>query len=98
MSAKLTFNQVATQLKQQKSNLRCKDVADFLKLLGFEVRDGRRGGHKIYVHDALPDFMSGSYNCGHGKNPEIKAAYIIKIIRVLEEHQKAIEDYLESTK
>ena len=43
-----------------------------LERLGFEVRDGSKGGHKVYTHDGLPSFFSASFNCGHGKNPEIK--------------------------
>ena len=65
-----------------------------LESLGFEVRDGKRGGHKLFFHDGLPDFRSGSFNCGHGKNPEVKPAYITKIINVLETYDESLRAYL----
>lgn len=65
-----------------------------LESLGFTVRDGAKGGHRIYVHPGLPKFKSASFNCGHGKNPEIKPAYITNIIRILEDHQDALAEFL----
>jgi len=62
--------------------------------LGFDVRDGKQGGHKIFVHQGLSAFYSGSFNCGHGKNPEIKPAYITKIIQILKQNQEALDYYL----
>lgn len=66
-----------------------------LERLGFEVKDGKRGGHKLFFHDHLPSFTSSSFNCGHGKNPEIKPAYIKKLIRTLREHESDLKKYLE---
>jgi hypothetical protein len=66
-----------------------------LESLGFDVRDGKKGGHKIYVHKDLPTFKSGSYNCGHGKDPEIKSPYITKIINNLDPYREDIIKYLE---
>lgn len=65
--------------------------------LGFEVRDGKQGGHKVFVHQNLSLFHSGSFNCGHGKNPEIKSAYITKIIQILKQNQNELDDYLTRT-
>jgi len=39
----------------------------------------------------------GSYNCGHGRNPEIKSAYIGKILRILRQYEDEIIDFLERT-
>lgn len=85
-------------LREGKGNLRCDEVTAILEKSGFEVRDGRRGGHKIFVHKGLPDFHSGSYNCGHGRNPEIKPAYISNILRILEQHKPALSAFLGETK
>lgn len=82
-------------LQQRKTNLCCEDVKCLLVNLGFEVRDGKQGGHKIFVHQGLPSFQSAAFNCGHGKNPEIKPAYIGKIIQLLKQYQGEIEEYLE---
>jgi predicted RNA binding protein YcfA (HicA-like mRNA interferase family) len=95
MSAKLQIANTISTLQQRKASLCCEDVKDLLEKLGFEVRDGRKGGHKIYFHQGLPSFQSGSFNCGHGKNPEIKPAYISKIIQILKQYQDELEQYLE---
>lgn len=94
MSAKLSFQEVVDTLKQRKTNLCCNDVKDLLAQLGFEVRDGRRGGHKVFTHDGLPAFTSGSFNCGHGRNPEIKPAYISKILKTLSNYETELKKYL----
>jgi hypothetical protein len=97
MNAKLLIQKTIEQLQQRKANLCCEEVKDLLGSLGFDVRDGKQGGHKIFTHLGLPSFMSGSFNCGHGKNPEIKPAYIGKIIQVLRQYHDELEAYLEKT-
>lgn len=97
MSAKLKVEKTIEHLQQHKTNLCCDDVKQLLVSLGFEVRDGKQGGHKVFVHQGMPSFMSGSFNCGHGKNPEIKPAYIGKIIQVLKQYHDELEAYLEKT-
>ena len=87
--------EIIEQLQLRKSSLCCEDVKQLLTSLGFDVRDGKLGGHKIYVHQGLPSFHSGSFNCGHGKNPEIKPAYITKIVQVLKQYKNELDTYLE---
>jgi hypothetical protein len=87
--------EIIEQLQLRKSSLCCEDVKQLLTQLGFDVRDGKLGGHKIYVHQGLPSFHSGSFNCGHGKNPEIKPAYITKIVQVLKQYKNELDTYLE---
>lgn len=96
MSAKLQIANTISRLQQHKASLCCAEVKDLLESLGFEVRDGKQGGHKIFVHQGLPSFQSGSFNCGHGKNPEIKPAYIGKIIQILKQYHDELEQYLRS--
>ena len=88
------FNTVIQGLKSVRANARCSDITSKLESLGFEIRDGKRGGHKIFVHDHLPSFRSGSFNCGHGNNPEIKPVYIKKLVRLLLEHECDLKKYL----
>jgi len=95
MSAKLRIAKTISMLQQRKANLSCGEVKDLLVNLGFEVIDGNKGGHKVFTHQGLPSFHSGGYNCGHGKNPEIKPAYIGKIITILKRYQDELEQYLE---
>jgi len=92
MSAKL-INETIRNLKASKSNIRCADMKGYLKSLGFEVRNGKKGGHKLYFHDGISGFISGSYNCGHGKNPEIKPAYVGKLITMLEHYKSELIKY-----
>ncbi|GFO72829.1 toxin [Bathymodiolus japonicus methanotrophic gill symbiont] len=66
-----------------------------LRKLDFELKDGRRGGHKVYTHPHIASFTSGSLNCDHGRNPEIKKPYIKKIIKVLEKYKNELVKYLE---
>ena len=80
-------------LQEHKTNLCCEDVKRLLESLGFKVAD-KKAGHKVFKHDELPFFQSSSFNCGHGKNPEIKSSYIINIIKVLKQYQEELEDYL----
>lgn len=37
-------------LKQRKRSMRCRELVSTLEELGFDVRDGSRGGHKVYTH------------------------------------------------
>lgn len=80
----MDVNAVITTLKQKKTSTRCNDLKQALESLGFEVRDGKRGGHKVFTHPDLHEFESGSFNCDHGKNPQIKPIYVQNIIKVLE--------------
>lgn len=95
MGAKLSVNNVIAFLKQHKTNLRCEEVKRQLVKLGFEINDGKRGGHKLVKHNGLASFRSLSFNCGHGTNPEIKPAYIDNIITVLNQYVEDIESYME---
>jgi hypothetical protein len=78
--------QSVLSLFQGRSTLRCNDVVRALESLGFEVRDGSKGGHKVFIHAGLNDFHAGSFNCDHGRNPQIKPAYIKKIRNLLEQY------------
>lgn len=71
-------------LKQKKTNIRCKELIRYLEQLGFVVRDGKRGGHKVFNHPEIEGFFGGSFNCDHGKNPQIKPVYVQNIIKVIE--------------
>jgi hypothetical protein len=82
--------QTVLSLFQGGSVLRCGDVVKALESLGFEVRDGSKGGHKVFTHDSLKDFTSSSFNCDHGRNPQIKKAYIKKIRNLLEQYSEEL--------
>lgn len=86
------------RLEPAKALIRCSEMAELLTSLGFEVRNGKLGSHKIVFHDGLTDFHSGSYNGGHGRDPQIKRPYIVKILRILRQHESELKILLgEST-
>lgn len=88
------YDQAIEALEASKASMRCADLTDWLSRLGFEIRDGSRGGHKIFIHDGLAAFHSGSYNCDHGRNPQIKRPYIVKVLRALREHEADLKKFL----
>lgn len=88
--------QAIEQLDSAGASMRCAEITKLLQGLGFEVRDGKRGGHKVFFHDHIKDFLSGSYNCDHGKNPEIKRPYIRQVLAILRQHEAELTRYLES--
>lgn len=94
MAASL-YDQVVKALGAAKASTSCSELTDQLTSLGFEVRDGKRGGHKVFIHDGLPSFTSSSYDCNHGRNPQIKLPYIVKVLRVLREHETELKSFLE---
>lgn len=82
---------VLNTLRQKTANLRCKEVLQMLDLLGFKIRDGRRGGHKIVSHPRLEGFIGTNFDCGHGANSQIKPVYIRKLIKIIDDWQVELE-------
>jgi hypothetical protein len=82
-------------LANQRASLRCRDVIQLLEGLGFEVRAGRKAGHKIVLHQGLADFYSAAFTCGHGRDPEIKPVYTRQLQRLLEMHADALRELTE---
>lgn len=95
MSGKVIYQEVVRELESSRASIRCGRLADLLDRLGFEVRDGRKSGHKVFVHPGLSGFASGSYTCGHGRNPEIKPAYIRNVLRILRQYEAELTELLE---
>jgi hypothetical protein len=97
MSGKL-WSQAVDRLASAKASIRCSELTQLLTSLGFEVRNGKLGSHKVFFHDGLPDFHSGSFNGDHGRDPQIKRPYIIKVLRILRQHESDLKSFLgEST-
>ncbi|MCG5541975.1 MULTISPECIES: type II toxin-antitoxin system HicA family toxin [unclassified Halorhodospira] len=88
------LDEVIQVLEAAGASLRCDDMRRHLESLGFEVRDGKKQGHKIVTHPHLEGFYSTSYTCGHGKNPEIKPPYVRKVRATLRNHYQSLSDYL----
>ena len=80
-------DQLIADWRGRKASLRCSEVAEGLTSLGFVVKNGKSPGHKTYSHPRLLVFRGASWNCGHGKNPEILTPYIVKIVGVLRQYR-----------
>lgn len=87
------FDTVIKRLDSSGTTIRCQDLASMLESLGFEVRDAKKQGHKIFVHHGVPLFTSGAYTCGHGRNPEIKKIYIKQVVRLLKRYESELIKY-----
>ena len=85
-------------LRARKANLRCTEVISILESLGFVVSSGKAPGHRLFTHPGLKDFFSSSFNCDHGKNPQIKPAYVTNILKVLATHETALSAHLDGVK
>jgi hypothetical protein len=94
MSERDRIDNFVRQLRSGGASIRCQELADLLTTLGFEVRDGKKPGHKVFVHHGIASFTSGGYTCGHGRNPEIKPVYIKKIANLLKQYEAELIQYL----
>lgn len=94
MTERKIFDDVITSLRSAGATVRCGELAGHLESLGFEVRDGKKQGHKVFVHHGIATFTSGAYTCGHGRNPEIKPVYIKKVITLLRQYESELNHYL----
>jgi hypothetical protein len=88
------FDKIVEQLRSSDAAIRCVELASKLESLGFEVRNGKKSGHMIFVHQGIASFTSGSYTCGHGRNSEIKPIYIKNILKLLKRYKTELIKYL----
>jgi hypothetical protein len=54
--------------------------------MGFRVREGRKGNHRIYTHANLAGFYGGNFDGGHGTDAEIKPVYVGQVVRTLKKY------------
>jgi len=94
MPSPVEIPEIVDRLLSTHSKMRCQELADILTSLGFDVRDGKKAGHKIFVHHGIATFTSAGYTCGHGKNPEIKSVYVKKIARLIKQYEAELRAYL----
>lgn len=90
------LGQAYQKLRDAGASMRCAEMGKLLESLGFYIKDGSRGGHKLFFHDHILGFISSSYNCEHGRNPEIKRVYIRNVLRTLHRYEAELTVYLEN--
>lgn len=82
-------------LENAGASMRCADLKRVLESIGFEVKDRKKPGHKVVYHAALSkmsEYSTTSYTCGHGKNPEVKPAYLKKLLRVIRRYEAELKE------
>lgn len=67
-------------------------MVKLLEGFGFEVRDGKKSGHKVITHAGLGRFTSASFSCGHGRDPQVKRVYIHRIKKLLEDYGEELSE------
>ncbi|MCK5359626.1 MAG: type II toxin-antitoxin system HicA family toxin [Gammaproteobacteria bacterium] len=82
-----TLDPLIQRLRSNAPSIRCNEMAEILESLGFEVRNGKKQGHKVFVHHGIAAFTSAAYTCGHGRNPEIKPVYVRKVAGLLKQYE-----------
>jgi len=92
----MSYDDAKRELENAGASMRCSDVISLLESLGFKVRDCKGGGHKVFKHPSIPLFYGSDFDCGHKRNSEVKKAYLRKILRVLDDFEADIRNYLES--
>jgi hypothetical protein len=90
MSNKSNYTHVVDTIEGNLGGIRCKELTELITGLGFVVRDGKRGGHKLFFHDSIAAFKSGSFDCGHGKNSVVRKVYVKKVLRILKQYESEL--------
>jgi predicted RNA binding protein YcfA (HicA-like mRNA interferase family) len=91
----MTVTEAIQALQQAGASMRCSKLQKILESLGFEVRDGRKQGHKVVTHPDLEEFFSASYTCGHGKDPEVKRNYVRSMLALLKRYRQDLQKIME---
>ena len=76
------------------STIRCNQMVKLLDRLGFTVRSGKNPSHKIITHARLDAFTSKGFDCGHGKNPQLKPAYVTSMRNMLKMYADDLKELL----
>ena len=86
----LNVTEAINELSSAGANFNCQRLVKILKLLKFEVRDGKRGRHKVFMHPQIPHFTGGHFSCMHDKG-QVKPVYTKSVKRVLMTYREELE-------
>lgn len=92
----MTVDEAISTLTQKAKSTRCSELTGILRSLGFNVRDGKKGGHKVISHPGLLNFLGSGFDAGHGSDREVKPPYIRNMIRMLKTHKQELGEWLEN--
>jgi hypothetical protein len=88
------YDKCRSTLRERQSSLKCRELLKVLSDLGFKVKDGKKGGHKLYRHPDISSFAGGDFNCGHSHGDQVKPVYVKGILRVIEEFETELREAL----
>ena len=88
------IDDVIAHLTQQQASMRCAEMKKLLETLGFQVTDAATKNHKLVYHKGIKDFHGSHYDCGHGKNPELKKPYVQAMRRLIEKYRIDLANHL----
>lgn len=96
--AYMDYDELVTRLETAGNAARCNDLKAWLSGAGFNLKQGR-ANHFVITHPHITGFITGSFNCGHGKNKAVKKPYITKILNhIVKRYEEELRNYLESIK
>lgn len=91
------FDKLLLRLREMATsdNIACRDFSQLLKDFGFELENAS-GGHKVATHPSIPlgPEDAANFNCGHDLGTKVKRNYIKKFLRIVDEHEKELREYL----
>lgn len=82
------------QLSAGGANTRCSDMNRILSGLGFRIENGSRGNHRTFHHDEIDKFLGGNYDCGHGRDAQLKKRYVEQVAKVVIEFEDDLRTIL----
>ncbi|MGB7815849.1 MAG: type II toxin-antitoxin system HicA family toxin [Methylotenera sp.] len=80
--------------KATSANVKCRDFTKLLGEFGFDIRHGKKGGHKIVTHPHIHHWPGSDYNCGHSKGDDVKPAYIKNILKIVNQFEDELKEIL----
>ncbi|HHR6140838.1 TPA: hypothetical protein ACS72N_001115 [Providencia alcalifaciens] len=88
---------VIDDLTKRKKSISCngsRGLLVILTTLGFEFKDGKTAGHKVFTHynlSQISEFKTHSIDCGHKPGREMKFQYVQNTIRLLNQYKDELE-------
>jgi len=86
----MAYRDVVARLTAEVASTRCVDLVQMLESLGFRVTNRANGNHRVYYHPELSrisTFTTANFDCGHGRNPEVKPQYVRNVLKVLRNYE-----------
>jgi hypothetical protein len=98
------YQDIIEDLSARKRSISCNGKTGlllYMEELGFDWKEGKTDGHKVFVHDFLTretngQFTTHSIDCGHYPKKAMKFQYVVATIRVLKKYESELSEYLKS--